>query len=190
MSTHWLRIILLVAVSICLACLSLIEPKVHADTGIMILGPGEEVRVAQYELQAGEIVEYSFEASDTVGYSVTAYGVFEDLYSAPLIVLLTTTSASGGDTFTAQFHGVYRFDFANPSGASNVELSYMTSHHLQWPTTLALSLMLLAGLTSALALRHLVLFRRWQKDGYPPGRDGESLRERRRLASVFVWSRH
>jgi hypothetical protein len=84
--------------------------------------------------------------------------------------------------------------FSNPSEISVVELSYVVNHHLQWPTMLGVSLLLLAVLTGGFAARYLIVLRRWQETGsfhLPPQsgiREIKSPSEHKRNGSMhFFW---
>jgi hypothetical protein len=199
MSMHGVRISVLLVATACLVGLSLVEPRFHADSGDVLLQPYDvtddhAVTVAEYELESGEVVMYSFTASDEVKFTVIKILPFRVFI--PLRPMLTITDASASGTFIADYHGMYRFTFSNPSEISVVGLSYVVNHHLQWPTILGISLLLLAALNGGFAVRYLIVLRRWQKDGsfhLPPQsgiRDVNSLSERKRKGPMQVlWPR-
>jgi len=173
MSTHLHRILALLVASICLVGIYLIvpEPEVSSDSGSILLragvsaDPGTSVEVAKYYLQRGEVLEYSFEATGIVKFIVLAAEISPDMLRTPLGTWLKVTAMSASDSFTPGFHGVFYFVFANPSETSDVELTYTVSHHFPAPTALGLFVMFLAVVTGASGVIHLILFRRWQRDG-------------------------
>jgi len=190
MSMHWRRILPLLTASICLAALSIavIEPEVYTDTGSLRLVEGVTV---EYELWRGDIVEYSFEPSSSVTLLVMAYDLSPDLYSRPLLIVLKETDVPGSGTFTAGFHGVYRFVFGFPSETTDAERSYTICHHSSFPTVSGMSLIILAVMVGSPAVLHIVFFRRWQKcDVSQEQQDINNLMERRRLCASSTWLRH
>jgi hypothetical protein len=197
MSIHWVRISVLLVATACLIGLSLAEPRLHADSGDILLQPydategSDAVTVAEYELDSGETVKYSFTATDDVRFKVVMIALGE--VSSPRVTMLTVTDASASGTFIPDYDGKYRFTFSNPSETSVVQLSYVVNHHLQWPTALGASLLLLAALTGGFAARYLIVLRRSQKDGYlnlpqQSGiREAKNLREPKRKGSMHVF---
>ncbi|MGB2825463.1 MAG: hypothetical protein WBC49_02360 [Thermoplasmata archaeon] len=197
MSIHWVRVSVLLVATACLVSLSLVEPRLHADSGDIMLQPydvtdgSSTVTVAEYELGSGETVKYSFTATDEVRYTVVMIAL--GAISSPRVTMLRITDASASGTFIADYDGKYRFMFSNPSEISVVELSYVVNHHLQWPTMLGVSLLLLAALTGGFAARYLIVLRRWQKTGsfHSPPQSGireiKSPSEHKRKGSMHVF---
>jgi hypothetical protein len=200
MSIHGVRISVLLVATACLVGLSLLEPRLHADSGDILLQPYDvndhnTVTVAMYELESGEVVKYSFTATDEVRCTVIRT-VIIGVVSSPVHSILRITDASASGTIVADYPGKYSFMFSNPSEISVVELSYVINHPLQWPTMLGASLLLLAVLTGGFAARYLIVLRRWQKDGslhLPPQsgiREVNSVSERKRKGSMHVFWFH
>jgi hypothetical protein len=197
MSTSRHRVLALLVASICLVGIYFIvpEPEVSSDSGSILLragvsaDPGTSVEVAKYELQRGEVLEYSFEASGIVKFIVLSADIGP--YPSPLVTWLKVTSMSASGNFTSGSHSFFWFLFKNPSETSDVELTYTVGHHFPAPTALGLFVMFLAVATGASGVIHLILFRRWQRDGVSSEqRYINDLWERRRSDSKSLWLRH
>ena len=200
MNPRRIEILLVTVVLTCLVGLSLlvIDPVKHGDSGSLLLEPGDfydlssGVCVAEYELHRGEVVDYSFDASGTVRYTILAHPIVDGHeYFVPRMLLLTVTDSSASDTFMVAFHGIYRFVFTNPNGPSDVELTYALGHILPGPTFIGLCLMTLAVVVGSLMVEHLILSRVSYGEDYSPEQLRiNNIRERRRSDCKCVWLRH
>jgi len=200
MISHRQRVLMLLAVSSCLLAasfsLDFIEPRIHSHSDSILVPHGDaadlstRIRVATLEFQHGEEVEYSFEASGIIRFTVTAYPV--DTPYPPLIPVLSITAASCNDRFVAGFDGVYRFTFANPSETSDVEVTYTIVHKLPYPTAIpTMFLTIVAALALSYTIRCLIFHRRWHIGSLSLEQHRiNNLRERRRTDSKSLWLRH
>lgn len=190
------KILALTVGSACLLAMSVctIEPKVHSYTDSIALGPAgvrDGRDVARWELEGGEEIQYSFEASSTVRFFIDWWVIDPDIFSAPLLSLLMVSGMSAEDSLTAPEHGGYILRFVNPSDSSGARVSYTISHHIPLPATTGLLLILLAMMVASPAILAIVFFKRWQIREISPGQRAiNNLWERRRAHPSSAWIRH
>jgi len=80
--------------------------------------------VANFTLEKGDKVAYSYNATDVVDFLVHAY--LPGSLSSPLSLVLSITNSSAHGTVVAPWSGewVYRFAFKNPSESSAVTITF------------------------------------------------------------------
>ncbi|MGQ9587796.1 MAG: hypothetical protein ACUVT7_05380 [Thermoplasmata archaeon] len=110
---------ILSAIAIVLPLITAMPVRAHSEIAIPADG-GQVLSVANYSLDKGDKVEYSFAADGLVEFSVRCYFEFDVWFPAPIMVMLVIEDTSASGTFEATLdtpssggHWVYRFGFKN-----------------------------------------------------------------------------
>jgi len=129
-----------------LTATSLFPSQALADKTITIRGSAiydRQYIVANFTVEKGTEIAYSFNASDVVYLSVTGHETGDPQVSHPLVCFLQIVNASVNGTFIAPFDGyTYRFTFRDFNISNSVQVTY-DFHVVKPPLSLGILLLLM-----------------------------------------------
>lgn len=120
---------------------------------------------AEYTLDVGDNVDYSFSASEEVFFAVL-YRSDIGQSPAPVVVKLWEANVSHGHgVLEADWAGIYFFEFGTENTSASITVSFSINIHESWLTQWGLALGIIAAAAVVLVVVGIVAVRRTKKEG-------------------------
>jgi hypothetical protein len=133
--------------------------NVRGGHGEILLPPAAEwtggpiyYDVANYSLDVGDKIDYSFSASDEVSFSVFYKPVIEGAPTPVLGILHERNVSLGQGVLEVDWAGIYWFSFGNENTKASIIVSYSIDHHESWLAEWGLIAVTIAGIAVAVSV--------------------------------------